>query len=257
MFSRDRVCQFAVRGWLITGVLCLVALPALGQSDNPESSAPSKEATTEQGQPTVEPPAAAAPAPVKVPKQKAASPEQKALCDSPQTPKENDLCQQWRMAEAAEKQAKWTEFQFKATLAEIVALILTVIFTACAAIAAVIAARAAQSTVDVAVSIERPILEVIDVTIGNPHHRYESQEQRLRDGLLTVSVENYGKTPAFIDHCVINAAICLTLPKEGFIWPTYPKGTKYLPHAWLTGPRPLKPGEKDQFNPDSPDGLPF
>ena len=125
MFSRDRVCQFAVRGWLITGVLCLVALPALGQSDNPESSAPSKEATTEQGQPTVEPPAAAAPAPVKVPKQKAASPEQKALCDSPQTPKENDLCQQWRMAEAAEKQAKWTEFQFKATLAEIVALILT------------------------------------------------------------------------------------------------------------------------------------
>lgn len=92
---------------------------------------------------------------------------------------------------------------------------------------------AAQKSVDVAVSIELPILQVADVRIGEEG----SPAQLLRDPLLRVWVENYGKTPAFIDHVVINAAICRTLPEK----------PNYQPHFWLTGPRPLSPREKTKF----------
>jgi len=62
-------------------------------------------------------------------------------CNTPQSPEEADLCQQWRMAYATERMEKSAKKQLYATYAEIVGLLATIVFTAWAAIAASKAAR--------------------------------------------------------------------------------------------------------------------
>lgn len=69
-------------------------------------------------------------------------------CEKGDQSQNPDLCQQWRMAEAAEGTLVWAQRQFWVGVAEAALLILTVTFTALAAWAAVVAARAAERAVD-------------------------------------------------------------------------------------------------------------
>lgn len=150
---------------------------------------------------------------------------------------QEDLKAQRRMADAAEKQLDLVAYQNFITTVESGLLLITIIFTGIAALAATRAARAADRAVDVTAAAELPILQIDNVIIGSPEGRYESPDHRLDDALFTVYVRNYGKTPAFIDHFVINAIVRARLPHK----------PEYQTFSWLMGPRPIEHGEKKPF----------
>jgi hypothetical protein len=121
----------------------LLATPALGQTDEPKGRGIQGQATAQESE-------AQTPAATLAKKKRKSARYYEAMCKSATDPKDRDLCQQWRMAEAANKQAKWTKRQFWATVAEIGALALTVLFTGWAAVAAGKASKAANKSVSVA-----------------------------------------------------------------------------------------------------------
>ena len=140
MSTSHRLPYITLRGCLI-GVIFWTSA-ALGQtgdpSDTPQDPKPAAQQTKPIEQPSL--------APVE---QDTRSREHKSLCDSPKNAEEADLCQQWRMAEAAEKQAKWTQRQFWITVAEVAGLLLTVGFVAWTASVAVRSAKAAEAAVKI------------------------------------------------------------------------------------------------------------
>lgn len=138
MLMRHRLSYAALGGCL---AVVLWGNSALGQTGEPKSKAVAPQPKTEQSQPVKQ-------LPPPLPKQKPQAKNYKGLCDQPQSPKESDLCQQWRMAEAAEKQAKWTVRLFWVTVIEIFALIATITVAAWAAIAATHAAKAAREAIE-------------------------------------------------------------------------------------------------------------
>lgn len=116
-----------------------------------------------------------------------------SLCRQATTIEERDLCQQWRMAEAAKRQVAWTARQFWVTAAEIGALILTVFFTGWAALAAGRAARATEKATSVASDTAKTQLRAyvhIDDTAG-PNVDGEPPY------LFKYYIKNAGQTPAY------------------------------------------------------------
>ena len=135
----QRRSYLAVRGWLVAALI--LACPLLSHADEPKraggvgSDPPGEQADPPQpGSPLAK-------------EQRPNARYYKSLCKRPAGERDLDLCLQWRMAEAAKKQAKWAQRQFWATVAAIGALVLTVFFTGWAAIAAARAANAATKSV--------------------------------------------------------------------------------------------------------------
>jgi len=199
----------AVRGCLIAGVLVQLLDPTLGQTQQPITQVRPAEASNQNKQPSNTPTPAVA-----VPKQQQTAAQQKTLCDEPEAPNEDktgprsDICQQWRMAGAAEQQVYWTKALYDLTWFEIGALALTLLATACAAVAASQAARAAQKSADAIPNIERAYVFFWDV-------ERDDRTYKLGDGRTTtllsdrriVVYKNCGKTPAIITKTRLNCDV--------------------------------------------------
>ena len=105
MSHRNRLYNLAFRGWLITAVVCLLASSALGQAENDKDveTANQKPEATAQEDGIATPPVTPAP-----PAKSDSASVYQANCDSPKSRDEADLCEQRRMAAAAEETVKWT-----------------------------------------------------------------------------------------------------------------------------------------------------
>lgn len=113
-------------------------------------------------------------------------------CESAQSREDRDLCQQWRMAQAAESQAGWTEAQFWITLAEVIGLLLVVIYTAKTARDAGRNAAAAEAIVKVSQeTAERQLRAYVHVESIALEYIKES-----REWMVIATIKNHGLTPA-------------------------------------------------------------
>lgn len=172
-------------------------------------------------------------------------------CKAPHTNQEQDLCQQWRMANSTALMADQAEIQINIGIWNIVLLFFAVAFAGWAAREANAAARytkgmlreaeeatkAAQTMAEISVASEQPIIMVSDIVLGMEGITYHPAERCLEEPLIRVTVKNHGKTPAFIDHVVINFCIA----------PLPPKPPRYVDYSWLTSPIPLQHGETKTF----------
>ena len=181
----------ALRGCLIAAI-CLWAIPTLGQTQEPKAKTETPTPEAQQAKPAKSPPA-----PPPKQERKQPTPKKQALCDEAKAGPESDLCQQWRMAQAAEKQVHWTRRLYFLTFWEIGALVLTLLATAAAAIAAVIAARAARDAVKIASNTAEHQLRAYvaqEVIIWSPVT--QPGTQTINGYSLAVRWKNFGSTPA-------------------------------------------------------------
>lgn len=146
------------------------------------------------------------------------------VCEKPHEKDYADLCQQWRMAEAARQQLVWLERQFRATFLEIGGLLASLFFTGWAALAASKAAKSSEESGRALVALERAYLfEAIrgpEMGILNRHlhpHDIEGMREDQKCPAVTFQFINYGKTPAIISEVTGNIEI---VPVWGD--PTYP-----------------------------------
>lgn len=145
---------------------------------------------------------------------------------------DEDLKAQRSVAQSTAKIVEFTMLQVVLTAIGSALLFLTIFYTR-------EATNAATKAVAVAIQVERPILHIRDVLLGSKSGNYENEPfGRLNDALLTIWVENFGKTLAFVDHVVINAAICIDLPEK----------PEYQSHTWLSGDKPIKPEATESFD---------
>lgn len=181
MSYRNWLHNTAIAGWLIVAVVGLLVWSAYEYRHSRDEA---RYAAYQQRE-TASPCAA-----IIAPNQQKRSGQQKTLDDDPKRGPESDRCQQWRMAIAAEKQADLTETFLATTVVEIGALLLTLLATAWAAVAASRAAKAAQSSVEVASQVAEKQLRAY-VVVKKCVLNYEGREPK-----ATVFVTNCGQTPA-------------------------------------------------------------
>lgn len=107
-----------------------------------------------------------------------------------------DSCQQWRMANAADQTVDWAGRQFKATIGEILALVITIGFTAVATRAASNASSAAKDSAEIMKQQSRAYVlpERVDFI----------EDENL---VIQVVFRNTGQTPARNCQSIISCAI--------------------------------------------------
>lgn len=120
-----------------------------------------------------------------------------AICKNPHNRADADLCQQWRMARAAEKQANLTFKQFIATIVEIALLVAAVIAAVSAAIYAARASKAAAETVGAMRRSERAY-----VTISHEPPGLELTKP-VGYASFVIKIENSGRTPATVTDVLL------------------------------------------------------
>lgn len=181
-------------GWLIAA--CLWLSPALAQNDKHSVGGPVQsqpEAKQEPPQPSAAPTVGAYSAHPKSDPQSHQNP-----CNDPKYGRKSDLCQQWRMAEAAEETATWTLGQIIATGIEGGLLAIAIFVAGVAAYWAKRAAEAGDETVNVAreatedarISAERQLRAYVCVS----GVQLKFAPLRVR---ATVVAKNAGATPAY------------------------------------------------------------
>ena len=116
----------------------------------------------------------------------------KAICYQPKDREHADLCQQWRVAEAAETQALLNAVG-------LALLVGTLIFTGWTAVAATKAARAAQKSADAIPDVERAYMFFEDIEgKGFTFKTLSGRTVILPIKDYTVIYKNSGRTPAII-----------------------------------------------------------
>ncbi|MEP6967521.1 MAG: hypothetical protein ABI906_05530 [Pseudomonadota bacterium] len=119
-------------------------------------------------------------------------------CEHPQSREDAEYCEQGRATKAAKEQAKWTLYQLVVGVAGIFAVVATLFFTARAANAAKVAAKALPV-------LERAYVYSIAQGENFPHAIEQAQVQYMGSGKTPtadtglwakVRFKNYGKTPA-------------------------------------------------------------
>ena len=161
MPSSNRLYRLAVGGCL-AAALALGTIPALGQIQNSGNentkNPPNAEQTNSSTFFTTPPPIHVT---VTLPQKEDQTPRTyEELCQAPKTNDDADVCQQWRMANAAEKQIYWLKKQYDLTKLEIGLLIGSILVTLAASCAALIAAYAAQKSAKVIPVLERALVYV-------------------------------------------------------------------------------------------------
>ena len=111
-------------------------------------------------------------------------------CDEPKNAVEADLCEQGRMAQAAEDLLDRSDTQIRLSKWEIGGLLLTLVFTCMAALAAVIAAKAASVSVATAKETAKQELRAY-LVMKDCKLRYVNHQP-----IATVTFINAGQTPA-------------------------------------------------------------
>lgn len=192
------------------------AVPSAGPPSNGEY----QQAQAEQAGPQPLPPAVTE-------EEKPATAIKANPCDNPKGREESDLCQQWRMAEASEELVRLTDRQNTLTMIEAGLLAVTIIFTAVAAWAAVVAAKAAINSVKVMRNAERPYLIPGGMRLEDfwkAAHGY--------DGDLLVKVmcdfKNIGRSVGFLSGLGIAHEVCFE-GRQGGVEPTVREGFGRIP----------------------------
>lgn len=193
----NRLHIVAFRGCLIAVVVFLsAALHA--QENNAEKQRETP--TTQQTQPKPSQPLPiTVVGPISLEREKAVEPDwNKTDCNKPQNHDEADLCEQRRMAKAAEDTVALNKIQIGLGIAGAILLILTLIYSRRAAEAASEAAKAAtsqaQAAQDTLTKIQRPHVFIFDV-VGIHAGLNENF-----DGHIPYTVANYGQTPAIVER---------------------------------------------------------
>ena len=125
-------------------------------------------------------------------------------CSIPKTDKEDDLCQQRRMAHAAEESACIARWQYWVSLFGLGGLLGTIVYSARSARAAAEAAEAATQSSIALVSTERANLRIIIKSQNIEQSiRWILSDPTLNLGAgaglsINYAFKNYGRTPAFI-----------------------------------------------------------
>jgi hypothetical protein len=119
-------------------------------------------------------------------------------CDQPKSREEDDLCQQRRMAKAAEDAVWWAGRQTILGIAGFAAVLLTLVFTGWAAVAASRAARAAQKSADSIPHIERAYVFFWDVERRDFSFQARDRTIVIPTSGQNVIYRNCGKTPAIV-----------------------------------------------------------
>ena len=139
MLGRNWLHHFAIRGCLAASLCGLLSGPCEAQGDN---AAPA--AQPQQQQPKTEP----TPLPITQQAEKKPDPDYfKRSCDHPKQREDDDLCQQVRMAQAAEEAVYWAEWQTKIGIGGLIGVALSLIFSGWASFAAARAAKAAERAI--------------------------------------------------------------------------------------------------------------
>lgn len=202
MLGGDRVRNVAALGFLIAAIF---AFPVSGQENHPEQKA--KAAETENTGPNT--PSANAPR----------SPEDKQPetnwgqpnCENPNTQPEADLCQQRRMAKAAEDTVFLNQIQTGIGVVGGLLLLATLVANVVGTFAAKTAAQANRDSADIQVSIETPRLRILNVSLANPGDGVG----RFRPMDVLITVQNFGRTPAFVTDWLVQAHVVSdALPEE-------------------------------------------
>jgi hypothetical protein len=124
----------------------------------------------------------------------------RAICDQPKNKDHADLCQQWRTAEAAETQVNLSA-------ANLALIIVTVIFTALAAISAGKAANAAHASAERATDTLRIMEETAERQLRAYVHvkalKIKNAKSEEWSPTVQVQFQNFGATPAYAVRQII------------------------------------------------------
>ena len=193
MLSSNRPYRLAIGGCFIA-VLALCAIPALSQTQKLEDTKnqPKAEQSNSPIFPTTPPLIRVTVTPPQ--KEDRVPRRYEELCKTPETNEDADICQQWRMANAAEKQIYWLKKQYGLTKLEIGLLIGSILVTFAATAAALVAAHAAQKSAKVIPDLERAF-----VYISGLHHEVDVAKNDKGKTLISIRIyhhfKNSGATP--------------------------------------------------------------
>ena len=228
-------------GWLVAVSLCFgTALAQGGKSDvgRPvQNQAETKQATP----PPPTPPVVSA----KKSEPKPDPDNYQTPCDNPKSETDSDLCQQWRMAEAAEEMADWTLGQLISTSVEVVLIFIAIGVALYAGYWARRAAKAGDKTVKVASiavqdtreSNERQLRAyVCNRAVGWKRARDEATKQ-FTGFAVKIDWENCGTTPASRCLGYTNSSLFPedTLPSD-FAYPDATSGRSQVTEMGYIGP---------------------
>jgi hypothetical protein len=178
--------HIAVRGCLILALTLVLSSEGRAQSNSP---APAQQAQPQQQ---------SAPTPAPVPdwaKAESDTDYYKYSCDRPKQREDADLCEQRRMAKAAEDSVWWAALQTTLGILGFLAVVLSLVFTGWAAIAAAHAAEAAQASVKVASqTAERELRAYVSVDLVNFDISKVAGAFACR---MILKYKNTGQTPAY------------------------------------------------------------
>ncbi len=202
---------------LLAVAFCYASAHGQEQRD-PNPAAESQRTQPQQTAPneTRPPPALENPKPVVVPEQK--QPElagYQASCDKPKNREDADLCEQRRMAQAAEDSVWWARFQTLLGIFGFGAVLVSLIFTGWAAIAASRAAKAAEVSVGVASLTAQRQLRAYICTISS-HVRNLGMHKVVQAHIVA---KNAGQTPAYAVGGLIGIGLDEFPPKIPFELP--------------------------------------
>lgn len=192
----SRLLIIAVGGCLIL----LLALHSMPQQDDGDYYLKSKYSDGENEQANRKD-AVTISTPTQIDREKTVDAEwDKPNCRSPKSHDEADLCQQIRVAAAAETTLVYGVWQLILSIATVLGLALTVLYAKKSTDAAIEAARAATNAVEITNSLERPRIFVVPVNAPEGLHAHKERGFSYR-------ILNYGRTPAILISCGIKMTV--------------------------------------------------
>lgn len=207
MSRSNRLLYAALRGCLIGLILAGLVWPSLAQDTKRGEQHPGRN-QAETKQTPAQPPAAPAVSADR-PQRQSEPKDYRDPCSAPKSANESDLCQQWRMAEAAEETANWTYGQVIATAVEAILLAIAIGFAWRAGYWAKRAAITGAETVEVTRTVGMAQSRAYIHPSGPKLTMHEN-------GTITVFIrlKNFGQTPAY-DVVTRTSMTATPLPLQG------------------------------------------
>jgi hypothetical protein len=211
MSLSNRLQSVAVRGCVIATLAIASASYAQDNREQKPETSPAQQ-TQERAKPSIP---ITITAPVRVEREKEVEPDwDKLKCGEAKSHDEADLCEQRRMAKAAEDSVLLNKIQIGIGVLGLLALLITLRLTRRSTDAAVAAATTADKTI---FEIEAPFLypEIVRHTIGedfSPFDISDPADPPLKpvSPIIHYRITNYGKAPAIFHFYAIHARV---LPK--------------------------------------------
>ena len=200
----------AIRGCVIGALVVGSAGSLLNAQDNPQEQPQASAPNNDQQQASPPSPVPViVTEPIRIEREKTVDPNwRKPECGQPQNHDEADLCEQRRMAEAAENTVKLSAWQLGLGVVGAFLLFVTLYYSRQAARGAIVAAEAAQASVGLAsTTAERQLRAYVSVT----PRTLQNFKRQWRIGFECV-VKNHGQTPCSELNYVFGTAVLPSLP---------------------------------------------